>query len=124
MTCKKSLTPDQLFQCRAGLALGVPPSSVENLGCSDYDLLRRYWNKEPWGPYRDNLHAAIIAREVRRGNYKGEHLLDQFMVMLPEDQVQLKASRGKQEKSKLFGAMKAIATRAKKAPKVKKKAKK
>lgn len=27
---------------------------------------QRYWDAEPWGSWRDNFHAAIIAREVRR----------------------------------------------------------
>lgn len=29
-----------------------------------------YWREEPWGPWRDNIHAAIIAREVLRGRLK------------------------------------------------------
>lgn len=44
----------------------------------------RYWREEPWGPYRDNLHAAIIAREVRRTAFKGDHKIDAFMVIAPE----------------------------------------
>jgi len=27
---------------------------------------RLYWRTEPWGAWRDNLHAAVVAREVRR----------------------------------------------------------
>lgn len=124
MPSKKSLTPDQLFQCRVGLALGLIPSEVVQLGVSDYDLLRAYWSKEPWGPYRDNLHTAIIAREIRRGNFKGDHLLEQFMVMNPEDQEQMQKSRGKQQKAGLFGAMKAMAVRVPVGTKIVKKVKK
>lgn len=40
------------------------PSKVDELPASDYALLQRYWNWEPWGPYRDNIHAAIIATKV------------------------------------------------------------
>jgi hypothetical protein len=25
---------------------------------------QRYWRAEPWGPWRDNLHMAVLAREV------------------------------------------------------------
>jgi hypothetical protein len=31
---------------------------------------QRYWREEPWGPWRDNLHAAIIAREIARPNLR------------------------------------------------------
>ena len=29
-----------------------------------------YWNEEPWGPYRDNLHAALIICELLRPKLK------------------------------------------------------
>lgn len=47
---------------------------------------QRYWIEEPWGPYRDNLHAAVIAREVRRPQLrKGAKVeLDDFIVVNPE----------------------------------------
>jgi hypothetical protein len=110
-TSKKSLTPEQLFQCRVALALGIVPSEVEDIGSNDYDLLWLYWKKEPWGPYRDNLHTALIAREVRRGNFKGDHLLDQWMIATPEDQKAAEIERGKKTKQSVFGAFKAIAKR-------------
>lgn len=25
---------------------------------------RRYWDEEPWGPRRDNMHAAMLARQM------------------------------------------------------------
>lgn len=31
-----------------------------------YDGWRLYWNEEPWGPWRDNLHTAVVARELAR----------------------------------------------------------
>lgn len=69
------------------LAIGILPSEVSELGAQDYDLLQRYWYEEPWGSYRDNVHMAVIAREVRRANYKGEHKLDDFMLKSPERRV-------------------------------------
>lgn len=52
----------------------------------DYDLLVRYWVEEPWGTWRDNAHAAIIAREVRRlGVKRGARVgMDDFMLVHPE----------------------------------------
>jgi hypothetical protein len=44
---------------------------------------QRYFEVEPWGPWRDNLHAAVIAREVRRTmqTKRGSKIsLDQFML--------------------------------------------
>lgn len=43
---------------------------MHDLPPQDFDLLLRYWLEEPWGPWRDNLHAAIIAREARRFRMK------------------------------------------------------
>jgi hypothetical protein len=51
------------------------------LPAEDFDLLVRYYGEEPWGAWRDNLHAAIIAREVRAGRAKGRINLDDFMVV-------------------------------------------
>lgn len=47
---------------------------------------QKFWEEEPWGPYRDNLHAAIIAREVRRRYLKkgAKSKLDDFMVVNPD----------------------------------------
>lgn len=53
--------------CRISLLLGRPPSEVRALPMSDVDLLTRYWADEPWGPMRDNLHAAMVAAAV--GNF-------------------------------------------------------
>jgi hypothetical protein len=43
----------------------------------------RYWNEEPWGAYRDNLHAAMLCIQFLRPHVKkGTKLppLDQFML--------------------------------------------
>lgn len=47
---------------------------------------QRYWEEEPWGPFRDNLHAAMIAREVRRPYLRkgAKNELDNFMVVNPQ----------------------------------------
>lgn len=31
-----------------------------------YSGWQAYWNEEPWGAWRDNLHAAMLAREVAK----------------------------------------------------------
>ena len=62
------------------LAYRVLPSEVDDIGASDIDMLTRYWNEEPWGSLRDNLHAALIAREVRSTAFKGKHEVKDFML--------------------------------------------
>lgn len=52
--------------CRIAGYLGCSPSEVDDLPAQDFDLLVRFYEEEPWGAWRDNMHAAIIAREVRR----------------------------------------------------------
>lgn len=91
------------------MALGLPPSEVEELGSTDFDMLRRYWLEEPWGPWRDNLHAALIAREVRRGNFKGQHQLDTFMLIGRTQMIQRQGA----VKKGVFSMLKSMAQRKK-----------
>jgi hypothetical protein len=83
---KSGLTDEERFRCRVTALTGILPSAVRNIPAEDYDLLLAYWDEEPWGAWRDNLHAAIIAREVRRPWLKqgAADSLDGFMVVNPE----------------------------------------
>lgn len=66
---------------------------------------QRYWDVEPWGPWRDNLHAAIISREIRRrGARRGARIgVDQFMVKSP-------TTRRKESEQNLFTLLQAVST--------------
>lgn len=46
---------------------------------------QKFWAIEPWGDVRANLHAALIAREVKLGRVKaGTRVkLDDFMLVDP-----------------------------------------
>jgi hypothetical protein len=70
-----------------------------------------YWKQEPWGPWRDNLHAALIAREVRRPYIKDQrkNLLADFLVRDPEE----RAQEGSKKIAGLFTLFKTVATRVK-----------
>jgi hypothetical protein len=87
-TPKKSLTPAEVFDYRLAALLGF--ADVEEMKRSmtqrAYLGWQRYWEEEPWGPYRDNLHAAMIAREVRRPYLRkgAPNKLDDFMVVNPQ----------------------------------------
>ncbi len=83
----------------------MPPSEIEEFSVTDIDLLSRYWNQEPWGSYRDNLHAAMIAREVRRTAFKGQHKLEDFMVQQPKKD----SGETGWNKDTVFGMFKALA---------------
>lgn len=50
---------------------------------------QRFWLEEPWGPWRDNLHAAMICRELRRPQVtSGATIrLDDFMIRQPAVQL-------------------------------------
>jgi len=52
---------------------------------AEYLGWQRFWRAEPWGPYRDNLHTAILAREIRRPQLKPGTLIDpdDFMIRPP-----------------------------------------
>lgn len=79
---------------------------------TDFDLLALYWRAEPWGPWRDNLHAALIAREVRRpafGKDQRKNVLSDFMIRDPEE----RAKEGQKKITGLFTLFKTIGTRVK-----------
>ena len=55
---------------------------LESLSPVAYDRWQRYWIEEPWGPWRDNLHAAIISRAVQEPHMRrGAQIdMDRFMI--------------------------------------------
>lgn len=83
----------------------------DSLSQREYLSWQKYWQEEPWGPYRENLHAALIAREVRRPQLKkgAKVTLDDFMVISPRRR-QAEATSG------LVNFLKLIAKPGKRAP--------
>ncbi|MEO8224132.1 MAG: hypothetical protein ABI661_04960 [Gammaproteobacteria bacterium] len=67
---------------------------LEDLTPAAYEKWWRYWLEEPWGPWRDNLHTAILAREIQRPQLKKGHKVDMqnFMVQRPVEQAQNRVS--------------------------------
>lgn len=89
------------------------PSEVQQLPASEFELLCRYWEEEPWGPWRDNLHAAIVARAVlQAGGYKATKI-DAFMVRSQERASRELREAGKTEKSGVMNMLKTMAVRKK-----------
>jgi hypothetical protein len=78
-----------LFDHRLAALLGRTVGEMRaTLPWDEYCSWLAYWQVEPWGPWRDNVHAAIIAREVTRANprlRRGAKLdLASYMVIDPE----------------------------------------
>ena len=71
---------------------------------AEYINWQIYWVHEPWGPWRDNLHAAMICREIRRPQLKAraKNEIEDFMVVNP-------VTRQKDRKNRLFGMLEALA---------------
>jgi hypothetical protein len=72
-------------------------------------MMVRYWEAEPWGAWRDNIHAALVAREVRRSvtasGYPVPPLLEWMLVKREE--------RVAAEKGKVFDFFRSMAKRVK-----------
>lgn len=60
------------------MAFGMLPSEVLDLPAAEYEMLMLYWNEEPWGPWRDNLHAAIMARATLQSQGGARVKIDDF----------------------------------------------
>lgn len=85
------------------------------LPASAYINWQLYWQQEPWGPWRDNLHTAILAREVRRPHLKenAKDELDTFMVMSPAERHARHAERQRQSAAAFMQLFKTISKRKK-----------
>lgn len=81
------------------------------MAAKDFDLLALYWKQEPWGPWRDNMHAAIIAREIRRPWVKSQskNKLADFLIRDPEE----RAEDSSKKMASFFSFFQTIATKVK-----------
>lgn len=79
----------------------------------DVEMLQRFWAHEPWGPWRDNMHAAIIAAEIRRPNLKkGSRVsLADFMLRHPADVEDEREQGRRKATSNLFQFFKLVGKR-------------
>lgn len=86
------------------------PSEIGAMGTADYDLFIRYWRMEPWGTWRDNMHTAIIAREVRRPWTKDipSLAIENFLLLPPDARPAVEETR-----SNVVNMFKSIARRRK-----------
>lgn len=106
MPTKNTLTPTELFDYRLASLLGFADIDAMKASMSwrSYAGWRRYWDAEPWGAWRDNMHAAVIAREVRRTTGRGSApKLDVFMLRDP-------TARAVEMGGKVWSALGAMAT--------------
>lgn len=53
-----------MFEHRLCALLGLTLGEVQSMGSTEYDRWLRYWQQEPWGPWRDNMHAALIVSKL------------------------------------------------------------
>lgn len=85
---------------------------VVKMAATDFDLLARFWDHEPWGPWRDNMHAALICRELRRPYLKDPMKptpLGEFMLREPEEIAQEKEEARQGRVKQLFAGFSAVA---------------
>lgn len=58
----------------------------------ELDRWARYWAQEPWGPFRDNMHAAMLAVQVLKPHVKDPKKLNpaDFMFKPAEAEIDVK----------------------------------
>ena len=49
----------------------------------DFGMLQEFFKLEPYGPSRDNLHAAQLASLIANAHFKGTYQPDKFMWKQP-----------------------------------------
>ena len=77
------------------------------MGSSELSEWMKFWSVEPWGPYRDNIHAGLIAAtiaNVYRKKNTPALTYEDFMLLDKED-------HKKRETLKTLNWMKSVARR-------------
>jgi len=71
-----------MFEHRLAALLGRSLGELDELPARELERWATYWNEEPWGVYRDNMHAALIITELLKPHLKeGTTLnMDKFML--------------------------------------------
>jgi len=72
-----------LFEHRLAALLGRSLAELDDLPTRELARWAQYWNEEPWGAVRDNMHAAIIIMELLKPHLpEGAPTMkiDQFML--------------------------------------------
>jgi len=74
-------------------------------------MLTRYWLHEPWGSWRDNLHTALLATEIRRPYLKkgSPNPIGDFMLRHPDELSEERAEKKRKASRNLFSMFKSIA---------------
>jgi hypothetical protein len=65
-----------------------------------------YWSEEPWGPLRDNMHAAMIVTELLR-----PHLKEGATLNMADYLLRPKEDRDAIARGRLLSALSAMADR-------------
>lgn len=71
--------------------MGKSVREVEAFGAGEIAEWHLYWQHEPWGSYRDNMHAALICSilaNVHRKKGTPEITYDQFMLKDKQEYLQ------------------------------------
>jgi len=89
------------------------PSQIDDIPARDFDLLQLYWAHEPWGPWRDNMHAAIISLNTLRPHLRpGKRVsVEDFMLKHPEVAAEELAQRRLQATRNLAQLFRSIAVK-------------
>jgi hypothetical protein len=84
-----------MFEHRLGGLLGLSVGQVLDLPESELIRWRKYWSEEPWGPYRDNVHTAMMIAELLRPHLaKGAKIeMEAFMLRHPDEVKAIKMKR-------------------------------
>jgi hypothetical protein len=107
------LTPDRRFLCRLSLAWGIPQSEIEQtVSARDLDEMREFYQLEPWGSWRDNVHAGIIASvlcNIHRSKDSDPFTYEDFLMMSQEEAQERTERKRRAKAGALFNLLKSKA---------------
>lgn len=101
------MTPERRFLFRLALALGRTVAEVERMPAREVDEWQRYYALEPFGAWRDNAHAGLIAAQLANVHRKKSARPVTFRDYLLVDKETDRATKT----ARFFGWLRAVAQR-------------
>lgn len=98
---------------RLSLAWGIPVTEIEHtVAFRELQQWCQYWTQEPWGTWRDNAHAGLIAATVAnsfRGEKRQPFTMEDFFLLDSQANEQRRAERAQRGQQVFIGMMRALA---------------
>lgn len=98
---------------RLSLAWGIPVTEIEHtVAYRELQQWQQYWMQEPWGTWRDNAHAGLIAATIAnafRADKRQSFSMEDFFLLDAEADEQRRVERAQRGQQTFIKLMRSLA---------------